>query len=72
MKIIAVILDIMLALVILFTIAGAAFVGWSASVSKRMSVTDKVDYYYETEIQGKSELSYMIGSFVDDVIDLFD
>lgn len=72
MKTINTILGIIEVFAILFAIAGAAFLGWSASTSKRMSLTDKAGYYYATEIQGESELSYMIGSFVDDVTDLLD
>lgn len=72
MKIIAVILDIILAFAILFAIVGAAFIGWGASVSKRTTLVDKAGYYYATEIQGESELEYTIGLFIDDVTDLFD
>lgn len=73
MKIIAVILDIIMTIVILVAIVGgAAFVGWSASASKRISLTDKAAYYYATEIRGEDEFAYMFGTFVDDVTDLFD
>lgn len=72
MKVINVILGIIEVFAILAIVAGAAFIGWSASAGERMTLTDKAGYYYATEIKGETELEYIVGLFIDDVTNLFD